>query len=345
MPEHPYVLYYLGLARRGVGIKELEQALAKPQETKARRDAAAQHFVQAEQQFAAATALFAAKIKVTDSKEPPRELEWAARGRCDQAEMQLRVQKTKEARETTATFTDEKSLLARSKYRNQGLYYHGFACFLLKDHLQAGRWLNRREVFADPVFGSHARYLVGRIHQASGELAEATLQFETAIGDFDKQRQAAREAIKQPDKYKNDPDELARLTALANGPTPDHIHRARFHLAELLYEGGRFAEALARFTVFVKEAPQSPLAADAVLRQGFCQVQLRQFAEAIKTLESASRSAVTALSRASIVPALVLARVAARWYSTAVSSFFAWSPSSSPAALSTAAWNRSFSIW
>src|SRR5262249_34753399 len=58
MPEHPFVLYYLGLARRGIGIRELEQALAKPAEAKARRDAAAQHFGQAEQQFAAAAALF-----------------------------------------------------------------------------------------------------------------------------------------------------------------------------------------------------------------------------------------------------------------------------------------------
>lgn len=285
MPEHPFVLYYLGLARRGIGVKELEQALAKPQEAAGRRNAAAQQFAQAEQQFAAAAAVFTAKIKTTDAKAPPLELEWAARARCDQAEMQLRAQKPKEARETTAAFTDDQSLLAKSRYRGQGLYYHGFACFLLKDHLQAGKWLNRAELFTDPMFGTHARYLVGRIHQASDEIAEATQQYETAIADHAKRKQQAQEAIKQPDRFKNDPDELARLTALANGPIPDHVSRATFHLAELLYEGGRFADALARFAAFVKETPQSPLAADALLRQGFCQVQLKQHADAIKTLE------------------------------------------------------------
>jgi TolA-binding protein len=288
MPEHPFVLYYLGLARRGLGIKELELALSKPQEAKERRNAATQHFAQAEQQFAAAVTAFATKIKDTGAKEPPMELQWAARARCDQAEMQLRGNKAKEARETTAGFVDEKSLLARSKYHTQGLYYHGFACFLLKDQLQAGRWLNRKDVCDDPIFGTHARYLVGRIHQASGELAEATMQYETALKDYERHKQEAREAIKQPDRFKNDPDELIRLTALANGRTPDHINRATFHLAELLYEAGRFADALTRFSAFVKESPQSPLAADAMLRQGFCQVQLKQFADAIKTLEPLS---------------------------------------------------------
>jgi TolA-binding protein len=287
MAEHPFVLYYLGLAKRGLGVKELELALAKPPEAQARRNTATQHFTQAEQHFGAATAAFTAKSKppAADIKELPLEWEWAARARCDQAEMQLRIQKIKETRETVAPFTDDKSPLAKSRYRGQGLYYHGFACFLLKDHLQAGKWLNRAELFADPDFGTHARYLMGRIHQASGEMAEATLQYETALADHAKRKQEAQAAIKQPDKFKNDPDELARLTARANGPTPDHIARATLHLGELQYESGRFAEALARFTAFVKESPQSPLVADATLRQGFCQVQLKQFAEAIKTLE------------------------------------------------------------
>jgi TolA-binding protein len=285
MPEHPFVLYYLGLARRGIGVKELELALAKPPEAKDRRNAAAQHFAQAEQHFAAAMAAFTARIKAVDAKEPPIELHWAARARCELAEMQLRGNKAKEARETTAAFTDERSPLARSKSRLQGLYYHGFACFLLKDYMQAGRRLNRNDVCSDAVFGTHARYLVGRIHQANSELAEAALQYETALSEFAKRKQEAGEAIKQPDRFKNDPDELIRLTAVAGGPMPDHINRATFHLAELLYEGGRFADALTRFASFAKESPQSPLAADALLRQGFCQVQLKQFGDAIKTLE------------------------------------------------------------
>src|SRR5262249_9225436 len=142
MPEHASVLYYLGLAKRGVGVKELELALAKPPEAQNRRNTAAQHFTQAEQHFAAAAAAFAAKSKPTAAKEPPSEWQWVARARCDQAEMQLRLQKAKEARATTASFADDQSPLAKSRYRTLGLYYHGFACFLLKEHLQAGKWLN-----------------------------------------------------------------------------------------------------------------------------------------------------------------------------------------------------------
>src|SRR5262249_47180475 len=159
------------------GIKELELALTKPAEAQGRRNTAAQHFSQAEQHFAGAAAALTAKFKATDTKEPSIVLQWAARARCDQAEMQLRLQKAKEARETTAPFADDKSSLAKSRYRNVGLYYHGFACFLLKDHLQAGKWLNHAELLEDPVFGTHVRYLVGRIHQASGENAEATVQY------------------------------------------------------------------------------------------------------------------------------------------------------------------------
>jgi tetratricopeptide (TPR) repeat protein len=287
MPEHPFVLYYLGLARRGLGVKALESALAKPQEAAAHRKTANQRFGEAEQNFAAAIPALAAKVKpaAADAKELPVELEWAARSRCDQAEMQLRLSKPKEARDTAAPFFDDKSPLAKSRYRALGLYYYGFACFLLKEPLQAGKSLNRADLFGDPVFGTHARYLVARIHHQSGENAEAATLYEAAVAEYEKQKQAAREAIKQPDRFKNDPNELTRLTALANGPTPDHIARSTFHLAELLYEGGRFADALARFTAFVKATPQSPLVADAVLRQGFCQVQLKQYAEAIKTLQ------------------------------------------------------------
>jgi TolA-binding protein len=287
MLEHAFVQYYLGLARRGLGVKALELALAKPQEAPGHRNTANQRFAEAEQNYATAIPLFTAKAGAVaaDPKELPVDLEWAARARCDQAEMQLRLLKNKEARDTATPFTDDKSPLARSRYRALGLYYHGFACFLLKDVLQAGKSLNRAELFADPTFGTHARYLIARVHQQSGESAEAATQYEAAVADYEKQKLAAREAIKQPDRYKNDPAELARLTALANGPTPDHVARSLFHLAELLYEGGRFADALARFSAFTKATPQSPLLADAMLRLGFCQVQLKQYGEAIKTLQ------------------------------------------------------------
>ena len=39
------------------------------------------------------------------------------------------------------------------------VYYHGFAGFALKDRPAAAKSLDRLAPFADPVFGTHARYL------------------------------------------------------------------------------------------------------------------------------------------------------------------------------------------
>src|SRR5205809_701792 len=53
--DHPFALYYLGSARRGLGLKELDQATAKPAEAAQRRATAQQHFEEAARQFAAAS--------------------------------------------------------------------------------------------------------------------------------------------------------------------------------------------------------------------------------------------------------------------------------------------------
>ena len=37
MPEHPFVLYYLGLSKRALGLNELAQAVTKPNEAAQRR--------------------------------------------------------------------------------------------------------------------------------------------------------------------------------------------------------------------------------------------------------------------------------------------------------------------
>ncbi len=55
-------------------------------------------------------------------------------------------------------------------------------------------------------------------------------------------------------------------------------------MATLNYEAGRFGDALARFADFAKQQPNSPRAAEALLQVGFCQVQLKQYQDAINTL-------------------------------------------------------------
>ena len=102
MPEHAFVLYYLGLSQRAVGVKTLALAAKNPTEAKALQAQALLRFDEASRQFAAAATAFMTRVKNVDpqSKENPLDLEWAARARCDQAEMLLRLQKPKQSSAT-----------------------------------------------------------------------------------------------------------------------------------------------------------------------------------------------------------------------------------------------------
>jgi TolA-binding protein len=286
LPEHPFVLYYLGLSQRGLGKQALAQAETKPQEANQHQNAARQRFEEAEKHFAAAADAFTQRIPKSDKplKTMPPELDWATRARCDRAEMLLRLHKAKEARTILEAVLNDEALRT-NRYRGLALYYHGFACFLLDDHLAAGRSLNLLTPFNDPVFGIHARYLLARVHHSAGERQEAQAHYEGVLAEYEKQKQTAVEALKQPDRFKNDPDEKARLERLARGPAPERVTRSAFFLGVMQYEDGKFADAMTRLNAFAQQAPQSPLASEARLRIGFCQVQLKQFAEAQKTLQ------------------------------------------------------------
>lgn len=282
-PEQPFILYHLGLAMRGQGLQELRLAQEKPAEAKQRQANAQQRFGEAVGPFTQALTLLSQRVKDVprEIKDLPADVEWAARARCDLAEMLLRVQKTKEARDLVQPFVKD-PVLSRSRYRDQGRYFYGFASFLLKDYPAAEQALTMVAPFTQPDFGTHARYLLARTHHLADEKAEAAVHYEGLIADHAKSKADAAAVLKQPKKL--EPAERARLEALVKDPPPDQVQRATFYLAVLLYEGGRFAEAKARFAEFVKLAPQSPLALEAELRIGFCQVQLKEFPEALKTL-------------------------------------------------------------
>ena len=255
-------LYQLGVAHRGLGLKD------------ANAEAAAKRFQQAAQTFGTARDWFAGK----------KDDEAAARARCDVAEMELRLGKVKEARATCEPFVKDMAL-AKLKPRTLGLYYHGLACFLDRDYNTAGRSLNQLAPFADPAFGPHAEYLVGRVLHLSGENAEASVHYDAVHANYDKAKKDAAQALTQPDKFKNNPFEKARLEALAKGPPPEYVAGAAFHGGCLSYEAGKFPDALAKFQAFAKDYPTSPLQPDAVLRTGFCLVQMKQFDEAAKLLQ------------------------------------------------------------
>jgi TolA-binding protein len=271
--ERPFAVYYLGLALRGLGLQALAQSTKQPNEAAQQRNNAHQRFEQAAQQFATAVTLFA-------TANP----EWAARARCDQAEMFLRANKSKEALAATEPFLKDAGL-AKSRYRLQGVYHHGHAAFQLQDHVTAGRSLSQIAPFTDPVFGGHARYLLGRVHHLSDERPEAASHYEAVLTHHEQQKKAASQALQNPAAFKDNFDEKLRLESLVKDPPPDHVARAAYFWAVLQFEDGKFADAQARLAAFAQQFPGSPLIPDAQLRLGFCQVQQKQFAEAIKTLQ------------------------------------------------------------
>lgn len=283
-PEYPTTVYYLALAHRGLGLLELEAALAKPNESAQRNAEAKKQFDLAAPRFAEAVTAFTGRVKTPpgESESLPVDLEWAARARCDQAEMELRTEKLKEAQASSLPFLKD-AVLSRSRYRDLGRYYHGYASFLLGDLKSAQPTLSLLDPFQDPVYGTHARYLLARTHHLSDERAEAAFHYQGVVESYGKMKQEAVEGLKKPEIAK-DLVEKARLESLTKGPAPEHIGRASFYWGVLLYEAERFGEAQERFATLPTAFPGSALLADAQLRLGFCQVQLKQFPQAIQTL-------------------------------------------------------------
>src|SRR5438552_3606553 len=105
-----------------------------------------------------------------DEPSPEREAKIAAQ--CGAAAELLRAGKAKEARALLTPLVKDLRL-AGSRSQGLALYYHGFASFLLPDYLAAGRSLSRLAPFAEPTYGSHARYLLARVHHREDERAEA----------------------------------------------------------------------------------------------------------------------------------------------------------------------------
>ncbi len=268
-------LYHAGVCQRGLGQKELAEGVAKPNEMPQRTQAA-------NAKFDAAAKLFVQARDVFD-KKTPADAEWSARARCDTAEMELRIGKVKEARATVEPFVKD-AALAKSKFRPLALYYHGTASFLLSDIPSAAKSLGHLTPFDQP-YGPHARYLMGRVHSSQSENAEAVAAFDVVLADYAKQKAAAVESLKQPAKFVNDPWEKTRLESLVKNPAPDYVAGSAFYAACLNYEAGKFGEALGKFETFTKDYATSPLKDDAMLRLGFCQVQLKQNDVAVKTLQ------------------------------------------------------------
>src|SRR5262249_31593023 len=109
--------------------------------------------------------------------------------------------------------------------------------------------------------------------------------FAAVLTDYAAQKKTATESLKQPDKFKTDPWEKARLEVLAKGPSPDYVAGAAFYGACLNYEAGKFAEALPKFQAFATAFAGSRVTSDARWRAGFCLGQTKASDEAVRILQ------------------------------------------------------------
>lgn len=284
-PDRAFALYYLGTAQRTLGNQSASLARTRPNEAAQHRAAAAKSFEEARQSFTAAADAFEQRAKTPPKPDAAdADGEWVARARCDQCEMLLRLGKAPEA-DTVATALLARKSMAESTYRPLALYLLGYAKFSRKQYLPAGRALSQLAPF-EGDFGPHARYLLARTHHLATERPEAAAQYKAVLTGYETKKKEAQERLKNPQGLS--PEQKAALTALAGEPPPDYVVRARFYEALLLCESGRFDEAQTQLAALIQKHPKSPLIQEARLRQGYCFLQVRNYAEAVKLLQALS---------------------------------------------------------
>jgi TolA-binding protein len=217
---------------------------------------------------------------MTLPSDPDADWQWLVESRCQQCEMLLRQEKPSEARELARAILAEKGV-AQSRFQSLALYHLGYAEFALRDYLAAGRALSRLAPF-DQDFGIHARYLLARTHHLCQERPEAAAQYRAILADYEQLKKTATEALKNSGLIAA---ERARWESVLRGPAPDYVERAAFYSALLWAEEGRFSNALDAFAAILQQAPAGPLADEARLRLGYCKLQMRDYAEAVKALQ------------------------------------------------------------
>jgi len=279
-PDRPYAAYLRGVALREFGLASLKLAAEKPPEAETHRNKAREQFDQARAQFDEAAKALGERLKTADKDRKAVAVDWVVRAHCDHADVLLRLERPKEARDAIEPAID--ASLGKSKYRPLALYHLGQARFALKDYVAAGRALSQLAPF-EQEFGPHARYLLGRIHHLADERPEAATQYQTVIAAVDQQRKSARQQLDQGGNALP-ADRRSYLEQIAGGPAPDHLARALFYLGLLLSEEGKFPEAREQFAKVAADFKSHPLATEAQVRVGHCQLQSRQFAEAVATL-------------------------------------------------------------
>ena len=151
-----------------------------------------------------------------------------------------------------------------------------------KDYAVGGPTLSQLAPF-DQDFGIHARYLLARRTICRASAPKRPWITRPSLAAYDEHKKAAQAALQNPAKLS--PERKAALEALVNGPPPDYVARTVFYTNVLLAEPGKFTDALTGVHRDPPAEPQAALCAEAQLRAGFCQLQLKNYPEALRSLE------------------------------------------------------------
>jgi tetratricopeptide (TPR) repeat protein len=297
-PQRPVALYYLGAGCRELGRMALAKAVATPDKATEFLGAAVNHFQTAATHLAAAADALRAGLPAPEEGKPLSDKwEWVARARCDQIEALLRAGKVPEGADAAERLLAD-AQLKTSRFRDLALYLRGFAAYRLGTTAGVPD-AQRQEALAKCTqslsevkavegaivgdFPDHAQYLLGRAQHLTGKAEPALQAYEKVVTRCQQARQQAVETLKNPEALKDKPAERDRLDKLAKSP-PEHVVRAQFYQASLLFEQNTFDKALEAFSAFATSNPDSALAPDATLRRGICLWQLKRYPECTETL-------------------------------------------------------------
>jgi len=193
-------------------------------------------------------------------RELPVELDWTCRAKCDEADVLIRAGHFKEALAIVEPMAKDPSL-AKSRYGKLAGFCLGSASFGLNDFVGAGRALSALAPFDDPIVGLRARFILGRTHQVADETPEAAAHFDAVINGFEKVKRAAQILLKNPETFRERPDERALLEELSTS-NPDYVAEAKYQWAVTMVQQGQFAPALEKLVIFAQQNSKSPFVAD-----------------------------------------------------------------------------------
>lgn len=283
LPDKGRAQYWLGAALRMTGQPQYDAAKLHP-EQKDPLAKATERLTQAAGQFAAADASLTATAPkpAGDAKELPPALELAARAKVEGAEVLLKLGKAKEAADLVKVFATD-PLFSKSAQRHAALLALGEAQTELHEYPAAFAALSQLAPFDQIGIGLHARYLLGRILEETGQKPEAVIEYETIFKPFLEQRHKAEELLRNRQAMAGKHDEQLRLEEMVRA-VPDYVSLANFNAANIQFDYGQFSEAAPKYLAFMQGDPKSPLAPLAQLRAGICQVQQKQ-PEAMRVLQ------------------------------------------------------------